>query len=323
MTSSLDMPPFRPRWPWIGPDLQTLRNTISPLPVNLSRWPERHGWFEAADSGERLSGILHRPATDEAKPLVVLLHGLGGSAESPGVRKSAEMLLRNGFPVLRLNLRGAGDTAAYCRTHHHSGLAADLNALFSQLPGELTSAGLVLYGYSQGGNTVLNFLGEGRPGHVRAAVSVCAPIDPAAAADRIAERRNRIYQRYLLSRLRERAAASLMDSRFVDVARSATSFRDYDDKVTAQLFGYGGADAFYADVAPLKRLPAIRVPTLVVHAADDPWVPVNLYQAVDWNTNANLLPIIADGGGHCGFHAADELCPWHDRLVLLFLDRVL
>ena len=104
-----DLPPFRPLPLWRGGDLQTLRNWLKPPRETLDDWPGEELIFSCLDgSGDRLSAKLHRPEEGGHRPLILLVHGLSGSEDSFYVRVSAAHLLRAGYPVLRLNLRGAG-----------------------------------------------------------------------------------------------------------------------------------------------------------------------------------------------------------------------
>lgn len=320
-----DMPPFRPRPPWWGADLQTLRNTLAPRPVDLSPWPGQHLRFVAANERDALSGWLHRPAppAGAGPPLVIVIHGLTGDADGQMQCASAAYLLAAGYPVLRLNLRGAGDCAPASATLYHSNLAADIEAVLAQLPAVITGQGVVLFGYSLGGNLTLNTLRQPRPSPLlRGGISVCAPILPAAAARALERPRNRLYQRHLVAGLKRAALACALDPALEASARAIRSIRDYDGKVAAAMHGFASADDLYAHTASAPHLRHIRLPTLVVHAADDPWVPVAGYRAVDWGANPALLPVITPGGGHCGFHAADDPVPWHDRLVLRFLQSM-
>src|SRR5262249_35882357 len=192
---------FQPRLPWIGPDLQTIRNFVARPSVDLSPWPAQRVWFQAG--GDRLTGLLHRTGRGE-RPLVILVHGITGCERSSYVRVTTMHLLGRGYPVLRLNLRGAGPSRAHCREGYHAGRSEDLEHVFAGLPPSALSSGAVLVGYSLGGNILLKFLAERGHRHpVRAAVSISAPIDLALTQRRIMERRNRVYHSYLLNRIKK------------------------------------------------------------------------------------------------------------------------
>jgi predicted alpha/beta-fold hydrolase len=147
-------PKFLARPPWIGGDLQTVRNYLRGAQTPLDEFPEERIEFPLAD-GDRLVATLHRPAFDARRPLAILIHGLSGSQDSIYLRRSARHLLQSGFPVLRFNLRGAGPSGPLCRFSYHAGRSEDLHAALMQLDGRLAGNGLLAVGYSMGGNLLL------------------------------------------------------------------------------------------------------------------------------------------------------------------------
>lgn len=316
------MPPtFAARLPWLGPDLQTLRNMLRPPRLALAG--ERLELPLADGSGDRLAALLHRPDEPRA-PLVVLIHGLSGGEDSPYMLVSANALLERGHPVLRLNLRGAGASRPLCRFQYHAGRGADLRDALAALDPSLTAGGLLLVGYSLGGNMLLKFLAEHAAAlPVRAAAAVSAPIDLAAAARRIQMRRNRVYHWNLLKAMKVEAlapAAELAPSERVAIA-AARSIVEFDDHFVAPRNGFAGAADYYARNSAEQFLPAIRVPALIVHAWDDPWIPPNAYRRVRWADNRALHRALSPGGGHVGFHARGDRLPWHDRVIAEFFSR--
>jgi predicted alpha/beta-fold hydrolase len=318
----LDLPPFVARAPWLGADLQTLRNMVRP--PRLAQGPGERLILPLADgSGDCLAGLLQRPAGEPRAPLAVLVHGLSGSEASPYMQVSATALLACGHPVLRLNLRGAGPSRPLCRFQYHAGRSADLRDALEALDPALTDGGLVLLGYSLGGNMLLKFLAEYGPGlPIRAAAAVSSPIDLAAAARRILAPRNRVYHWNLLRAMKVEALdngaeLSRGERRAVEAVRTIIEF---DDHFVAPRNGFADAADYYARNSAEQFLPAIRVPTLVVYALDDPWIPPDAYRRVEWSRAPHCHPLLAAGGGHVGFHARDDRLPWHDRALRAFLD---
>ncbi len=313
---------FKPRFPWIGSDLQTLRNILSPPRPELARWPEQTLWFRASNGVDWLSGRLQSPA-GTSRPLVAIAHGLTGSCEGATLVASAAVLLAAGYPVLRLNLRGAGETAPRCASFYHTGLTADIAALIPQLP-DPAANGVILMGYSLGGNTVLKYLTEGMVADaVMGGAAVSAPIMPAHAVAAIEQPRNTLYARYLLKWMKEGAAASQFPAPLKQAAAAARSIRHYDETVTAPMHGFQGAEDFYSQAASAPHLRQLARPALVITAQDDSWIPVADYRKVDWAAIPHATCRISDGGGHCGFHAADASVPWHDRALLAWLADML
>lgn len=315
---------FRARCPWIGGDLQTLRNYLVGRPADLSAWPERAFELEMCDgSGDRLLAKLQGEPSAKT-PLAVLLHGLTGCEDSLYLRNSARALLQDGYAVLRLNLRGALPGRKLARGHYHAGrsgdLAAALRALREELP-QAFSGGLFPVGFSLGGNMLLKFLAEeGRDFPVTAAASVSAPLSLKAAQQRLMQPRNALYHRYLLVRMKAEALATpggLEEPYRGRLARLRTVY-DYDDQLVGPRNGFAGAEDYYERCSARRFLGGIEAPTLAIHAADDPWIPVESYDLPVWREKANLRLLLAEGGGHVGFHASGDERPWHDGRILDF-----
>ena len=275
-------------------------------------------------SGDRLVGELNRPVEGSGKPLVVLIHGLTGCSTGAYMLASAFSLLRLGYPVLRLNLRGAGPSRPLCRQQYHAGRSADLRDALAGLPSGLLADGLFAVGYSLGGNMLLKYLAEqGEAGPVRAAASVSAPIDLSAASRRLMARRNQLYHDWLLRRMQEEALAgeALTDAERQAVV-TARRVYDFDERFVAPRNGFRGADDYYLRSSALFFLPQIRVPTLIIHALDDPWIPGASYMGFDWQANPRLIPLLPRQGGHVGFHGLGTHVPWHDRCLGMFFEHV-
>ena len=308
----IKVPWFVPLPPWLGGDLQTLRNYLRPPRDDvLAPWPGEVMRFAMKDdTGDELIGTLHQPVEAQGKPLVLLLHGLTGCQDSGYVRVTAREMLQAGYPVLRLNWRGAGPSIGKTRAFYHAGRSDDLHAVIGSMTGALAGNGIVAIGYSLGANVLLKYLGErGGLSHLRAAIAVSPPIDLHVAQQRIAQRRNRRYHAYLLARMR--AERSCPD----DVA----TILDFDDRVVAPANGFRDALDYYAQCSAGPRLGGIRTPTLVIHAADDPWIPSRAFREIAWGQLKHVRLLMPWSGGHVGFHALGLKRPWSDEVALRFL----
>jgi len=322
----LPFEPFRPRAPWWGPDLQTVRNALRHRSSLLGPYTTERLTLEMSDgSGDRLVGHLQHPAAGSAaRPLVVLIHGLSGTAESAYMETSAAQWLARGHRVLRLDLRGAGASRPLCRLQYHAGRTADLRDAVQALPAHLTRSGLMMIGYSLGGNLVLKLVAEyGGALPVRGAAAVSAPIDLAAASRRFLAPRNRLYHASLLRAMKLEstlpgAELSLRERAAIQKARSVLEF---DEHFVAPRNCYAGAQEYYEKNSAVRLLRSIRIPTLVIHALDDPWIPAESYTSFPWRENDYLVPLLSPGGGHVGFHGRGSRVPWHDRCVALFVER--
>jgi predicted alpha/beta-fold hydrolase len=319
--TGVSFPDFRPQPPWWGGDLQTVRNYLVGRVEDLSAFPLRRLELDLQDgTGDRLAAALNRPATG-GRPLVALIHGLTGCESSRYMLRTAGHLLRAGYPVLRLNLRGAGPSRPLCRLQYHAGRSADLRAALAALPHAEAERGLILVGYSLGANMLLKLLGEGAPKRVLAAAAISAPIDLMAASLQLRRRRNYVYQRYILGGMKRESTAPIADisaseRRTIFAARSVFEF---DDTFAAPYNGFTDAAEYYARSSAIHYLDAIETPTLVIHALDDPWIPAAAYLEYDWGRNPHLLPLLPRRGGHVGFNGLVRGMQWHDLCLIRFL----
>lgn len=326
--------PFVERFPWIGGDLQTLRNYILRREADLSTWPSRRIEIEMSDgSGDHLIAELHENG-DEAKgrPLALLIHGLTGCADSAYIRNTARVLLSEGFAVVRMNLRGAGPGAGSgsgaTRFHYHAGRSEDLRDFLTVLQVRepaICAQGFYLVGYSLGANMMLKFLAEyGHEVPVRAAVSVSAPLDLKATQARMMAPRNRLYQNYLLKRMKAETSAAVLEQ--AGMTRKALhaleNIYQYDDQIIAPANGFDGAKDYYRRCSAGPFLEAINLPSLLIHAGNDPWIPAASYILALSLENPQVRTLLLEKGGHVGFHRREGGAAWHDEGVRAFFGEV-
>lgn len=292
-----------------------------------------------------LLALLDRPSSEPAQALVLLTHGLGGSSEAPGPRRLAQTLTREGFAVLRLNLRGAGAGRALAPGTYAADCSDDLLPVLEQarlLAGVLAGKGeplpLVGAGISLGGTVLLNAMGQAlkrrRPA-LDGLVCISSPLDLQACAHQFERPRNRLYQHWLVQRLCRQTLAdphglSQSERLALTGAGRPRSIRHFDALITAPRWGYTSVDQYYTDASPQRWLQADLPlpPTLLLHAADDPWVPADTTLALArlQADDAAALPknlelCITPRGGHNGFHGQGDSpqgC-WSDRVAARWL----
>ncbi len=315
------IPPFRERAPWLGADLQTTRNFLCGGQPDLAGGQRL---LLAMPDGDRLAARLDLPPQSGARPLVVLIHGLTGSERSVAVVATMRHLVHEGWPVLRLNLRGTLLSRATSTGRYHAGKTEDLTAALQQLPADLRRHGVVLLGHSLGGNLVLKFMGEGCHGlPVLAAVAVSAPLDLAASCARMLSRRNLAYHAFLLREAKREAlaAGAALTSGECSAIAAARNFYEFDDRFVAPRFGYRDAADYYESNSAKNFLATVTRPTLILHALDDPWIPSEAYTGLDWPRLQAIETMLSPRGGHLGFHASDSRIPWHDRATAWWLEK--
>ena len=326
MSGDPAFPPFAPRAPWWGGDLQTLRNFLLRRAADLSEHASERLALETTDgSGDLLLARLDRPKREAAGPLIVLIHGLTGCEDSAYILASAAFHLARGRRVLRLNLRGAGPSRRTCGGHYHGGCAPDIRDALAALDPGTMGEGLFPVGYSLGGNVLLRFLADHASSFpVVGAAVVSAPIEPALAARRIMSRRNAVYHARFIKRMKAESTADgarLTEDERRAIDRAQTVY-EFDRDFVGPRNGYAGADDYYADTAGRRFIPAIAVPTLLIHARNDPWIPADPYEALLDRCPPAVKLLLTDAGGHVGFHGRGAREAWHDRCVDAFLDSL-
>jgi len=325
--SLTELPSFRPRFPWWGGDLQTIANRLRGVPTSVAPHASERLKLPLNDgTGDTLLASLDHPMVPTpGAPLAILVHGLTGAEGSLYMLTMAHLLLERGMRVLRLNLRGAGPSRTLCGQHYYAGRSRDFRSLLEVLPAQLKRDGVTAVGYSLGGAMLLKYLGEeGAAAPLMAAATVCAPIDLAATCRSMMRPRNRLYHRYILDHMKVEAtgagaALSLSERSAIMGARSVW---DYDDVFIAPRYGFASAADYYERCRPTRFMAGIRVPTLVLGALDDPWVPGALYRDYDWRSNPSLSPLLPDHGGHVGFHGKGSHQPWSDLVIARFFEHV-
>ncbi|MBS2016956.1 MAG: alpha/beta fold hydrolase [Deltaproteobacteria bacterium] len=279
---------------------------------------------------------IHDERGEKAKrPVVVLVHGIGGSTESAYVVRAAVALHRRRYHVVRLDLRGAGQSIPDVPTLYHAGLSSDLDVVVRWLATDPCTSGVVILGFSGGGSMALKLageLGENAPSALRAVVTVSAPLDYTKVSrwmDSVARLPYRFHVLRGLSNGARAFARTHPDRahyRAEDVKR-LSSFRYYDSTVICPMHGFRHVEEYYASASPGPWLEKILLPALIVHAEDDPMVPGKTVLPWLERATSSVEAAIAPHGGHIGFVAGlDEeswVEGWAMKRVLAFLERAL
>jgi predicted alpha/beta-fold hydrolase len=266
--------------------------------------------------------------TDRENALtVIIVHGLEGSSESQYMLGIAAKGMAAGMNVVRMNQRNCGGTDALSPTLYHSGRSQDIAAVAKNLLLQDRISRFNLAGFSMGGNLVLKLAGEWGeegPPQFRAVAAVCPSMNLAASADALHIPANRLYEYYFMWQLRRRlrAKARLFPGVF-DTARmrGVTSLRDFDDKVTAHYCGFEGASDYYERSAAANVVDRIAVPTLILHAANDPFIRILPETRRKILSNPHIIFVETEDGGHCSFLAQPDGDDgrWAERQVVEFL----
>jgi predicted alpha/beta-fold hydrolase len=243
---------------------------------------------------------------------------------------NANKLWAAGCNVIRMNMRNCGGTEALSSTLYHSGLSGDVEAVMRFFIAQEGLTSVALIGYSMGGNLVLKLdgdLGAAAPAELRCVIGVSPAVDLGTSADALHEPLNRIYEmkflRSLLLRYRRKAA---LFPKLYDAARAdgIRSLRAFDDRITAFYAGFTGADDYYFRAAAARVVDRIAVPTLILHALDDPFVRLTDKSRDVILANPHITYIETANGGHCAFLADPDPALnddgyWAESTLLRFL----
>ncbi len=296
------VPPFVPHpWLWNG-HLQTIVGRYLTGPQ--IRLPSTYHEVDAGN-GDRLVALESiPPGWKRSGPSALLIHGLAGSARAPYVLRLAHRLWQRGVRVVRMNLRGAGSGFGLARGTYHAGKTDDIRCVVRWMEGCAPDSPLALVGFSLGANLVLKLAAEVNDAPLDTVDCVLAanpPIDLAVCCQQIQHPSNRMYDRNFVKQLR------------FDVARLHRAFPElgpvtlpkvltlleFDECYTAPRHGFTGADDYYAQSSSASLIPAIRVPGLVVHAEDDPFIPSAPFRRLAFPPGLALELI--SSGGHLGY----------------------
>ena len=278
-----------PAFPWSGAPKIELRSENLELPdgdITVVDW---------MDSG---------PAPDSGAPILIILHGLEGSADSPYARMLLKAAAEHGWRAAVLHFRDCGDYRNRLPRRYHAGETNDIRYFLESLRADGHEGPMVAAGFSLGGNVLLKYLGEnGASTPLDAAAAVCVPMNLHDSSRALSTGFSKIYQRHLIKKMKKAACRkfdqytaafnwqNMMDAR---------TFAEFDDAITAPLHGFSGKDEYYDRCSSARFLADISRPTLIINALDDPFMTPDAIPAEEELSDSVQLELSACGG-HVGF----------------------
>ena len=338
--------PFREVLPWIGGDLQTLRDTFV---IDLGKSKKNKKIFFPVNkilsekfACDYLLGFLELPENlSSIKGFVIVTHGLGGSTKRFGLRRISRKLAKYGFGVLKLNLRGSGSARYLAKGNYCARCSSDVisaikyfknlvNLEFKDLIKKNNNLPIYGVGLSLGGTILLNacldYDENNREKLLDGLACVSSPLDLSSCSLCIEKPRNYVYQKWLLHRLKNQLWEGYSDEgkifnneKLRKKIKSLKSIREFDEEFTAPSWGFNSLEDYYVKASPIfrvmksiKKLP----PTLFIHAKDDPWVPYKATLNLRKESIDKFTIFITKKGGHNGFHSINGC--WSDEAVKNF-----
>ncbi|MES2218159.1 MAG: hydrolase [Pseudomonadota bacterium] len=302
---------FKPAWWLPGPHLQTLwpplfRRFKNKLPLRRERIELADGDFVDLDWSQREHG-----------PIVLLLHGLEGSVNSPYARGLLHECNAQGWRAVVMHFRGCSGELNRLPRAYHSGDTADLAEVVNLLREREPNTVLAAIGVSLGGNVLLKWLGEtGSNNPLITAAAISVPFDLSKSVDFLQQGFSRVYDKHLLTCVKEKFARKLATTELAVSLSQLQSFknlREFDDKITAPLHGFIDAADYYIKSSCRPYLSSINVPTLIVNALDDPFVPIEVIPTVQ-EISSQVTLALTERGGHVGFIGGAS--PWRPEYWL-------
>jgi uncharacterized protein len=306
MNDAPAMTDFRaPRWMRSG-HLQTLGAAL-PIFSRPGDLVEERCWFDIPSGG-----ALHGRASwhvGKTRPVVLVLHGVGGSSDSRSVVRGGRALFAAGFHVVRLDLRGAGEGLARAPGIYHAGLIEDPRVVVEALAKDPRVSRVTVLGISLGGHLTLKMMGQlGKdvPDALAAAVSISAPVDVGRTTVEIDRLRNLPYGSYVLRGLVKQAgdfAATHPDKTRFDprVLKKLRKVREYHEHVIVPMHGFRDAEDYHVSQSAGPHLANVARPTLMIHAEDDPMVPLATVTPHARAASPNVELLVSASGGHVGW----------------------
>lgn len=299
--------------PWLkSGHLQTIWGAIAPAPEPL---PPGQRLKVPVDDENTLLCRLNQASSDSQQPndrCLVLVHGLESSAEAPYIVSTARKALADGWDVARMNMRACGGSLGHCATPYHGGMSGDALALANALA-QRGYTRIVLAGFSLGGHVLLKLAGElgaDAPDWLKGIVAVSAPVELEAASRSLMQPSNRIYERYFYRQLVDtyRARRRIFPERTsLAVLKKVRNLYDFDNLITAPLFGFKDAVDYYTQNSALALMSKIKIPVKIIIAKDDPFIPYSSHLKAMQLENPCLSWQVSAGGGHVGFFNSPAL----------------
>lgn len=298
--------------------------------MRFRRLPLRRERLEFPDGDFLDLDFLPGSRARSSQPLLLILHGLEGSSQSPHVQSLLAEARQEEIPAVAINYRMCSGEPNRLKTTYHSGKTEDLDFVVNHLL-EKGCRELWLAGFSIGGNILLKWLGEQEKraaGMIKAAAAISVPYDLTQSVSVLDKGWNReVYTRLLVRSLKSKVAAKAKmfpDSVRPERLKKCRTFQEFDREVTAPLNGFRSEREYWEKSSSRNFLSSVRVPTLLIHAEDDPFFPGRFLPRNEIQSSPFLKTLFVPHGGHLGFVAGNlpgNRRPWLEKSVLQFLQN--
>ena len=307
---------FRPAWWLKNTHLQTIwssryRNIVKPQ--------TSHQRIELTDGDFIDIEWLESQSTTPNTPVLLLLHGLEGSIDSTYIQGLLTVSQTKPWNTVVMHFRGCGKETNRLPRSYHSGETEDLQEVLEAIKSEHPDSKIMVAGFSLGGNVLLKYLGEKKDASlIDYAASISVPFLLGEASKRLDYGFSKLYRNRLLAELKQKFIRNFdIYSEKLKLSKNVLSeintFYDFDDKITAPLHDFSGADDYYQRCSSRQYLIDIKTPTLILHSADDPFMTKEVIPTQQELSQSVTLEL-SSKGGHVGF--VSGLFPWQAKYYI-------
>ena len=267
----------------------------------------------------------------ESDTLVIASHGLEGSSKSKYIVSVSNYLNSKKIDCLAINYRGCSGEDNLLMQSYHSGRSDDLSTIINYVTNNYNYKNIILLGYSMGGNITLKYLGETNniPNLIKAAISISVPCDLEGSSNVLSSTTNKVYLNRFLKTLKEKSLLKLKKFPQSNLNNlkiiNAKDFNDFDNAVTAPLFGFKNAQDYWRKNSSLPLLPQIKIPSLIINALDDTFLSESCYPISEVKNNKNLYLETPKSGGHVGFNTSfyKNKNLWSEHRIYEFIQHII
>ncbi len=308
-----------------NPHFQTI------LPSLLNRRKKAHFIHQRLelDDGDFLDLAWTQLPSVDSRPVIIIFHGLEGSVYSSYAFRMMEALDKKGFNSVVMHFRGCFSEQNRLARAYHSGETGDADFFLKHLVSHYPNRPIGAIGYSLGGNMLMKLQGElGEVSPLFAAVSVSAPLRLEKTADHINSGASRFYQKVLMDSLKESLLEKFEQHDYEKIiglkkedVPTLKSFWEYDDLFTGPIHGFQNAKDYYARSSAQQYIQRITKPTLIIHAKDDPFMPISVLPDEE-TLPTNVALEVSNHGGHVGFLGGTLFKPhyWLEERIVSFFE---
>jgi uncharacterized protein len=316
-------PEFKPAWWLNNPHLQTMWTEVMRKRVTI---PLTHQQFELS-CGDFIDLSWSQTGKNQT---VLLLHGLGGSVESPYIQGMIQVLNQHNFNTLVMHFRGCSKEPNRLPQMFHGGQTCDLAEVISHLKSNAPDHPIFAIGFSIGGNILLKYLGEyGDNSQLSGAVAISVPFLLDKTQENLSKGFSKVYQHYLLVKLKMAVIKKIMHTKHDELdlwsVFIAKDIKHFDELITAPLHGFQNANDYYLRSSSHSYLRNIKTPTLVIHAKDDPFLPQDAIPKREYLSESVQL-LLTENGGHVGFvsgNSPNTPTYWLEQAAPLYLANLI